>query len=289
MRIFVAVAESGSFVAGAKAMGLTRSAAGKALARLENHLGTRLVNRTTRRLSLTAHGHEFYHRCLQIIEDLQDAEASVLQHRPRPRGILRLTASEGYGKAKIIPYLREFLEAAPDLAIEMSFSDRIVDLVEEGFDLAIRVGAASAGAQYVTQVIDRACPCFCASPDYLERRGRPDSLVDLERHQRLIYGLGTAATTWSCADRQGRSVHIDGKTYTRFDSGDGIRVAAIAGLGIGLLPSFMVERDLHEGTLVEVLPEERAASIAVHAIYPSRRHLSIRVRSFIDGLRRYLG
>lgn len=288
LRIFVAVAEAGSFVAGGLSVGLTRSAAGKALSRLEEYLGTRLFQRTTRRLSLTTEGHAFYHRCLQILEDVEDAEASIRHDHPAPRGTLRLTVSEGYGKAIIIPYLGTFLPMSPELTVEVSFTDRIVDLVEEGFDLAIRVGEGATSTEYITQVIDRARPRLYASPGYLEKQGYPLKPSELENHQRLIYGLGTLATAWNFTDDKGLPVSINGRVFARIDSGDAIRSAAIEGLGIGLLPPFVVERDLCAGRLVEVLPEISAAEVAVHAIYPSRRHLPGRVRAFIDGLRRYL-
>ncbi|MBP2302107.1 LysR family transcriptional regulator [Azospirillum picis] len=288
LRIFVAIAEAGSFVGGGKATGLTRSAAGKALARLESYLGVRLFHRTTRRLSLTTEGHEFYRRSVQLLEDIAEAEASIRQSQLRPRGTLRLTVSEGYGKSKVIPYLATYLENAPDLAVEVSFTDRLVDLVEEGFDLAIRVGLATSNGQYITQVIDRARLGLYASPQYLHKQGVPASLADLVHHQRLIYGLGATSTAWNLPGEDGEPAIVAGGTHARFDSGDAIRVAAVAGLGIALLPSFIVEMDLNTGKLVEVLPENAKSEIAVHAIYPSRRHLSIRTRCFIEGLRRSL-
>jgi len=286
LRIFVAVAEAGSFVGGGKAVGLTRSAAGKALARLESYLGVRLFHRTTRSLSLTTEGHEFYRRSLQLLEDLAEAEASIRQDQLRPHGTLRLTVSEGYGKAKIIPYLVTYLETAPDLAVEVSFTDRLVDLVEEGFDLAIRVGATAPNGQYITQVIDRARLGVYASPEYLLKQGTPASLTDLAHHKRLVYGLGATSTVWSLPGEDGQPVTIHGGAHARFDSGDAIRVAALAGLGIALLPSFIVEKDIALGNLVEILPKTAMNEVTIHAIYPSRRHLSIRTRSFIEGLRR---
>ncbi|EMM3404230.1 LysR family transcriptional regulator [Klebsiella oxytoca] len=288
IRIFVAVAEAGSFVAGGTSVGLTRSAAGKALSRLEDYLGTRLFHRTTRRLSLTTEGHEFYSRCLQIIEDVQEAEASIRHDHPLPRGTLRLTVSEGYGKAIVIPFLGSLLAASPELSVEVNFTDRIVDLVEEGFDLAIRVGEGVTSTEYVTQVIARARPRLYAAPGYLEKQGVPLSTSGLEKHQRLIYGLGTTTTAWNFIDKEGQSVSVNGRIHARFDSGDAIRVAATEGMGIGLLPPFVVARELNEGKLVEVLPSISAAELAVHVIYPSRRYLPARIRTFIDEFRKYL-
>ncbi|EJQ2006022.1 LysR family transcriptional regulator [Cronobacter sakazakii] len=288
LRIFVAVAEAGSFVAGGKALGLTRSAAGKALARLEAYLETRLFQRTTRSLSLTAEGHAFYHRCCQILEDLADAESSIRQNPRLAKGILRLTVSEGYGKMIVLPFIREFLHRSPDVSIEVSFSDRVVDLVEEGFDLALRVGSGVTSYQYITQVIDRTTPQLMASPDYLQEWGMPTSLPELKNHRRLVYGLGAATTAWNFIDTRQGQIALNGRNYVRFDSGDAIRTAALMGLGIGFLPSFMVQNDIQQGRLIHVLPEAQGENVAIHAIYPNRRHLPVRVRAFIDGLKHFL-
>lgn len=288
LRIFVAVADAGSFVAGGKAMGLTRSAAGKAVTRLETYLETRLFQRTTRRLSLTTEGLDFYHRCCRILEDIEEAEAVVRQHHPMPGGILRLTVSEGYGKMVILPFIEQFLQHFPGINLEVSFSDRIVDLTEEGFDLAIRVGNGTTSYQYITQVIDRTSPLLFVSPDYLKLRGWPASLADLKDHRRLVYGLGPASAAWTFSAKDRRPETINGNNLIRFDSGDAIRQAAIAGLGVGYLPSFMVKNDISAGRLVQLLPEVQGETVAIHAIYPSRRHLSLRVRTFIEKLKTFL-
>lgn len=288
LRVFVAVAEAGSFVAGGKAMGLTRSAAGKALARLEAYLETRLFQRTTRRLSLTAEGHEFYHRCCKLLEDIEEAEASIRQISPLPKGLLRLTVSEGYGKMVILPYIQAFLQSSPGISIEVSFSDRVVDLVEEGFDLALRVGNGATSHQYITQVIDRTWPQLFVSPEYLKQWGRPESLADLKDHRRLVYGLGSASTAWTLIDKERGQITLNDRNYVRFDSGDAIRTAAIIGLGIGFLPSFMIDKDISEGRLIQILADTRGEEVAIHVIYPNRKHLSLRVRTFIDGLKNFL-
>lgn len=288
LRVFVAVAEAGSFVAGGKAMGLTRSAAGKALARLEAYLETRLFQRTTRRLSLTAEGHEFYHRCCKLLEDIEEAEASIRQISPLPKGLLRLTVSEGYGKMVILPYIQAFLQSSPGISIEVSFSDRVVDLVEEGFDLALRVGNGATSHQYITQVIDRTWPQLFVSPEYLKQWGRPESLADLKDHRRLVYGLGSASTAWTLIDKERGQITLNDRNYVRFDSGDAIRAAAIIGLGIGFLPSFMIDKDILEGRLIQILADTRGEEVAIHVIYPNRKHLSLRVRTFIDGLKTFL-
>ncbi|MBS1000126.1 LysR family transcriptional regulator [Acetobacter persici] len=287
LRIFVAVAEAGSFVSGGKAVGLTRSAAGKAVARLESYLETRLFQRTTRQVSMTAEGRELFHRSVQILEDMADAEASVRANASSPRGTLRLTVSEGYGKAKIIPFLTEYLETVPDLSVEVSFTDRVVDLVEEGFDLAIRVGATVSSTQYITQVIDRTPLGLYASPSYLARCETPNCLEDLSCHLRLTYGLAPAPTAWSFPFRGAAPTIIDGPSRIRFDSGDAVKVAAIAGLGIALLPESIVETHLQSGELISILPKVTCTEVDIRALYPSRRHLSLRTRHFLDGLKQF--
>ena len=288
VRIFIAVAKAGSFVAGGASVGLTRSAAGKAVTRLESYLNTRLFHRTTRKLSLTPEGEEFFNRCLQIIENIEEAEASVRQDAQSPRGILKLTVSEGYGKAIIIPFLGQFLSAHPRLKVEVSFTDRLVDLAEEGLDLAIRVGDGHTSTEYISRVIERSRPRLFASASYLATWGTPGTIAELEHHRRLLYGLGIALSRWKFTDKQGNIVSTDGNQYLRFDSGDAIRIAATEGLGIGLLPNFIVERELQQGRLLEVLPEISAAEIAVNAIYPSRKYLPARVRVSIDELLKYI-
>ncbi len=258
LRIFVAVAEAGSFVAGGKAMGLTRSAAGKALARLEAYLETRLFQRTTRSLSLTAEGHAFYHRCCQILEDLADAESSIRQNPRLAKGILRLTVSEGYGKMIVLPFIREFLHRSPDVSIEVSFSDRVVDLVEEGFDLALRVGSGVTSYQYITQVIDRTKPQLIASPDYLQEWGMPTSLAELKNHRRLVYGLGAATTAWNFIDTRQGQLALNGRNYVRFDSGDAIRTAALMGLGIGFYRRSWCKTISSKAALSTCCPKRRA-------------------------------
>ncbi|WP_417804845.1 LysR substrate-binding domain-containing protein [Thalassospira lucentensis] len=286
--VFVAVAEAGSFVSGGKERGLSRSAAGKAVTRLEAYLGIRLFHRTTRRLSLTTEGHEFYRRCSQLLEDVAEAEASIRPDKSKPRGTLRLTVSDGYSKAIVIPYLSRFLKETPGLNVEISSTDRIVDLVEEGFDLAIRVGETVKNVQHVTQVIDRSEAHLYASPDYLDHHGMPQSFEELADHQRLVYGLGTTSTAWNLLDENQNPVRVDGQTYIRFDNGDAIRAAAICSMGICCLPSFMIKQELENRQLVRVLANASGEEIAIHAIYPSRRYLPTRVRLFIDGLKQFL-
>ncbi|MGV0819430.1 LysR family transcriptional regulator [Martelella sp. AMO21009] len=288
LRIFVAIAETGSFVGGAKVVGLTRSAAGKGMARLERHLGTRLFHRTTRQVSLTTDGQTFYERCVQILQDLEEAEASVMKGAPAPHGTLRVTVSEAYGRIVLIPFLKSFLQTWPNLKIEVSFTDRLVDLVEEGFDLGIRVGRSFEGAQLIARVINRTRPHLYASPAYINEKGVPPDLLDLGGHQRLIYGSNAAGSLWTLIDPDGKTISIDTPSQIRFSSGDAIRSATIEGMGIGFLPEFLVEKDVEENRLVRLFPNHAGEEICIHAIYPSRRYFPARVRVFLDSFLEYL-
>lgn len=171
IQVFMAVVEAGSFIAGGKAMGLSRSAAGKAVMRLEDRLGVRLLNRTTRTLSLTDEGRLLYERGLQILASVDEAEASVAGKCGMPRGVLRLTVPDAYGRHVLLPIIGKYLKAWPDVQVEVSFTDRIADIVEEGFDLAIRIGVTSADSSFVSRVVARCRAMLCASPAYIAARG----------------------------------------------------------------------------------------------------------------------
>lgn len=287
IQALVLVAEAGSFAAGAKALGMTRSAVSKAVARLESHLGVRLLHRTTRSLSLTADGQAFHDRCVRILQDLGEAEASVRQDRLVPRGTLRLTVSEAYGRIVILPFLKEVLVEWPQLAVEVNFSDRLVDLIEEGFDLGIRLGELPVDAQLVARPLAWTRPGLYAAPTYLQAHGALQNVGDLGNCQRLIYGLGPESTTWHLRRHDavgGRETVINGPARLRFDSGEALHQAALAGMGIAFLPAFLVEHDLRAGRLVQLFPDVGGREIPIQLVYPHRRHLAARARLFIDRL-----
>jgi len=282
IRIFVTITDQESFVAGAKKLGLTRSAAGKALERLESYLGVRLIHRTTRKMSLTTDGQKFYASCTQILSDLEEAEASIRQDKPLPKGILRLTLTQAFGRIVILPLLKEFLETWPQLGIEINFTDRIVDIVEEGFDLGIRMGEFESDSLLISRVITKANPCLYAAPSYLAKNGTPQNLEDLKTHQLLSYGLKANVYNWEIHSADGVLNKITGVSRLKFDSGEAIKDAAVEGLGIAYLPDFLAKNDIQSGRLVQILPTCRSEMIPIYAIYPNRKHLPARVRLFID-------
>ncbi|WP_208910517.1 substrate binding domain-containing protein [Paracidovorax avenae] len=229
---------------------------------------------------------------MRILQDLGEAEASVRQDRLLPRGTLRLTVSEAYGRIVVLPFLKELLEEWPQLAVEVNFSDRLVDLVEEGFDLGIRVGALPVDAQLVARPLARTHPGLYAAPAHLQAQGAPRNVEDLGHCQRLIYGLGPQSTAWHLwrHDAQsGREMVIDGPARLRFDSGEALHQAALAGMGIAFLPAFLVEQDLRAGRLVQLFPDVGGREIPIQLVYPHRRYLAARVRLFIDRLAQSLG
>ncbi|QFS87148.1 LysR family transcriptional regulator [Marinobacter sp. THAF197a] len=284
LRIFVAIVETGSFVAGGKALGLTRSAAGKAMARLEAHLGTRLLHRTTRNVSLTVDGERFYQRCVQILQDLEEAEADIRQDLPQPTGTLRISVTEAYGRIVVLPFLKSFLDTWPELDVEVSLTDRIVDLVEEGFDLSIRIGDIPTNSQLIARTVEYARPYLYAAPSYINSFGAPTEPSELTNHQRLIYGLGMHSTGWNLVTASGSEVSIDGGRKLRFDSGEAIRESALHGMGVAYLPSFLVNDDVESGRLVRLLPNYGGKKLPIQVVYVSRNHLAQKIRLFIDGL-----
>ncbi|RKH05829.1 LysR family transcriptional regulator [Corallococcus carmarthensis] len=279
---FMAVVDAGSFVGGGQALGLTRSAAGKALARLESRLGVRLLNRTTRQLSLTDEGRVFHEHCLQVLAALDDAEASVGQHTGTPRGVLRLTLPAAFGKLHVLPLLRDYLRTWPEVQAEVSFTDRVTDIIEEGYDLAVRINASSADTRLVSRVVARHPVFVCAAPAYLEARGEPRTLEELAAHECLVFSSRTRRQPWYLRQKGGSPVKVEGRSRLRLDSGEAIRDAAVAGLGIAYLPSFLVDQDLESGRLKALLPSCETEFVPIMAIYPSKRHLPAKVRRFID-------
>ncbi len=284
IRAFIAIVQAGSVSAGASRVRLTRSAAGKALTRLEARLDARLLHRTTRSISVTAEGRLFFDRCLHILADLDDAEAAVRQDAQEPTGMLRLTLPETFGRAHVLPVLHGFLARWTGLDAEVSLTDRFVDIVEEGYDLAIRCGAHLSDTRMIARVIARSRTVLCAAPDYVVRRGEPQGTDDLSRHSRLTLGSSGEARPWLLKYGDGPTVRLGGTGRLNLDSGTALREAAIAGLGIAYLPLFLVEDDLASRRLIELLADYETEELLIHAIYPHRRHLAGKVRLFVDHL-----
>ncbi|MBY3392110.1 LysR family transcriptional regulator [Rhizobium laguerreae] len=287
--IFMAVVDAGSFIAGGQAVGLSRSAAGKAVIRLEDRLGVRLLNRTTRTLSLTEEGRMFYERGLRILVSVDEAEASVAGQDSTPRGVLRLTVDDAFGRLVVLPLLEKYLRAWPDIQVEVSFTDRLADIVEESFDLAIRVGATATDTRLVSRVIATYKARLCASPSYLAERGEPRDVDDLAVHDCLISAGRNQRQGWRFRGQGGSWIKARGRSRLRLDSGEAIRDAALAGLGIALLPDFLVTDDLAAGRLRQILADFETDDAKIVTLYPDKRLLEPRVRRFIDLIVEELG
>jgi DNA-binding transcriptional LysR family regulator len=290
MRLYVAVVDGGSFAAAADKLGMSRAMASKQLQQLEEHLGTRLLNRTTRRLSLTETGREFHQRSTQILGDVDEAERIAGQMTNKPQGVLRMTIPLSYGQHRLAAIIGDYTQAYPQVQLDISVSDRKVDLIEDGLDLAIRIGAMPE-SDLIARKISGVRSIVCAAPAYLARHGVPQTPADLSRHACLGYTLSGSGAHWRLEGPDGANnpviVAIDGPI--KADNGDLIRLAAIKGAGIVFQPQFIVDADIAAGTLVRVLPDWQSAQLGVYALYPSRKHLSAKVRTFVDFLVAELG
>ena len=278
---FVAAVKAGSYTQAAGTLGLTRSAVGKSIVRLETRLGVRLLNRTTRRLSLTDEGRIMYERCRQILEDLEEVDNMMAQRRIKPTGTLKLSAPLSFGQRHVLPVLEKYLKSWPDLQADIAFTDRYVDLLEEGFDIAIRIGEPKDDSRILTRTIAIQKMVTCAAPEYLASRGIPETPQALTEHDTIFFFGAERRRSWRFEIPDGTWV-FEGPGRLNIDSSEAIRVSALAGFGIIHLPDYMVWEDLKNGDLVTVLEDYREKPEPVRLIYPSKRHLSPRIRSFID-------
>ncbi|MDH5207316.1 MAG: LysR family transcriptional regulator [Burkholderiaceae bacterium] len=281
MQAFVRVVEAGSFVAAADRLGISTSSLSRLVADLEQHLGARLLNRTTRRLSLTESGQAYYERCVTLLGDLAEAEALAGQAAAQARGTLRLTCSYSMAEQRVAPAIASFERRHPAVKFELVVSDRIVDLVEEGFDLAIRVGPVGSD-RLVARRLGSMHLLLCAAPSYLERRPAPANPADLAHHNALTYAYAASPRLWRFTDAAGsvQEVRVAGTLHA--NSGDALRAAAIAGLGVICEPDFLLESAIRRGQLTRLLPGYTGGGGDIWAVYPSRRHLSLKVRLFVD-------
>ncbi|HEK1766412.1 TPA: LysR family transcriptional regulator [Pseudomonas putida] len=278
---FVSAVKVGSFTAAAASLGLTRSAVGKSIARLESRMAVRLLNRTTRKLSLTDEGQVAFERWRQILEDLDEVETTMAQRRGRPTGTLRLTAPLSFGQRHVLPILDVYLKQWPELRADIRFTDRFVDLVEEGVDVAVRIGAPKEDSQLLTRTVAWQQFVTCAAPEYLQRHGVPQAPADLYGHDKIAFLAGEKASPWRFHTDEG--LHLcEEPGRLNIDSSEAMLDGARAGFGLIHLPTYITGNDLRAGTLVEVLADYRPPADPIRIVYPSKRHLSPRVRGFID-------
>lgn len=287
MRVFTEVVEAGSFAGAADRLDLSRGMATRYVAQLEAHLGVRLLNRTTRKLSLTEAGSDYYQRATQILAMVEEAETSAAQEASVPRGTLRVNTSVAFGVRHLGRAITEYLQRYPSVDIDLTLNDRVVDLVEEGFDVAIRV-AAQIDPGLVARRLTRARIVACAAPAYLKAHGTPKSPGELSGHNCISYSYSSLQNEWHFK-RKGveRTVRVAGNL--RGNNGDVLVNAAIEGLGVILHPTFLVFEALRQKQLVRILSDWEADELSVFAVYPHRKFLPPKVRSFIDFLAERFG
>lgn len=282
MRVFTTVVDAGSFASAADRLDLSRGMTSRYVAQVEAHLGVRLLNRTTRSLSLTEAGHDYYQRATQVLAMVEDAERAATQETAEPRGTLRINTSVTFGARHLGEAINDYLQRNSQVKVDMTLNDRIVDLVEEGFDLAVRI-ARRIDPGLVARPITRARMVACASPDYIKRRGMPRSPSDLARHNCLTYAYSGLREEWHFS-RRGREYTAKAAGNLHGNNGDIICSAAAAGLGVIVQPTFVVYEALRAKKLVRVLQGWEADELTIFAVYPTRQFLPPKVRSFIDFL-----
>lgn len=287
--LFMAVADGGSFVAGGRAMGLTGSAASKGVGRLEDRLATRLFHRNSRSLSLTVEGQVFYEQGLRVLDAVAQAESSVGGAGGEPRGTLRVTVPDAFGRMVLLPLLQDYLTRWPEVRVDLNFSDRPLELIQEGFDLAFRIGAGSAGDGLISRVVAHYSVLLCAAPTYLAGRAAPQGPEGLRSHECLVFRSGNQTQAWHFREAGGPWERLPVGGRVRMDSGAALRSAALAGLGIALLPEFLVQDALQTGKLCQVLPDLDLGHAQIVALYPSKRYLEPSVRRFVDLVASALG
>ncbi len=279
MTTFVKVVDVGGFAAAARKLNISPSMVTTHVQALEERLGVRLLNRSTRRISLTEVGRAYYDRCLQILADVDEAENVAQALQSSPRGTLRLNASVAVPPF-LAPAIAEFTTLYPDVSISMTMTDRMVDLVEEGFDLAIRTFTNPDSSLIVRRIATYRL-LVCGSPEYLAKRGTPCQPADLANHNCLVYSYAPNGSEWSFAGSDGpQTIAVAGNMFA--NSANALRLAAVHGQGLAILPSFLLVDEVKSGALVPVLSDFLQTQHPINAIYPHRHHLSAKVRSFLD-------
>ncbi|WPP01053.1 LysR family transcriptional regulator [Pseudomonas sp. HR96] len=276
---FVAVAESSQFTAAAERLGVSSSHISRQVARLEDRLQTRLLYRSTRRVSLTEAGETFLHHCRRLQDSREEALRAVSDLGGEPKGLLRMTCAVAYGERFIVPLVTRFMALHPQLRVDIELSNRPLDLLHEGMDLAIRLGRLQDSRLVAVRLAPRRL-YLCASPAYLERYGRPHSLSELARHNCLV---GSSDAWQLVQDGRDATQRVAGNW--RCNSGQAVLEAALLGVGLCQLPDYYVQGHLHSGALVSLLETHQPPDTAVWGLYPQQRHLSPKVRRLVDHLR----
>jgi len=283
MEAFATVVDQGGFTDAAKKMGISKSAVSKHISSLEARLGARLLNRTTRRVSPTEIGLAYYDRARRVLSDAGEADALVASMQSAPAGLLRLSVATDFGVNHLSPILGDFLQQFPDITVNMVLNNRYVELISEGFDMAIRMGDledSSLRARKLTETQMR----MIAEPSYFEKHGRPTRLDDLNSHKLLHYSNQASGNAWKITAPSGEERQIRSAGWLSVNDGQSLLNACIAGLGIAYLPSFLYANAMEQGQVVDVMPDLPVERTGIYAVYPSGRFTQPKVRAFIDFL-----
>lgn len=286
IRTFVRVVQTGNFSAAAREQSSSQANVSKRVAGLESRLGVKLLTRTSRELSLTEMGSDYYEKCLNILDELDEADASVRSQTASPKGTLRITAPVAFSRLILAPLIKPFVEQYPEINIDLAASDTHVDLIAQGIDLAIRAQKLEDSSLVARHLFDNLM-LPVASPDYLKAHGTPKSPEDLKRHNCIVYSLMTSINHWSFS-KLDKEFIVAVKGNFQSSNGDTNLEVALSGLGIVQLPIWMVDQHLKSGKLIQVLADYKAISIPLNAIYPQNRYIPLKVRCFIDFMKKEL-
>jgi DNA-binding transcriptional LysR family regulator len=283
LAVFVEVVQRGSFTATAEHLEVSKAVISKYIGRLEQRLGARLLNRTTRRLTLTEAGEVLYRKASIALADLGAAEAGVMELTGRPRGRLRVSAPSHFGEMFLARMFTEFKQRYPDISLDLDLDNRLVDMVQERFDVAIRISGLRSSSLVARKLAD-VRSLTCASPAYLKRHGRPSTPAELREHECLNYSLDRTPSEWQYRRPHGRWVAVQAEGSFRCNSEGTLKQAALDGIGILNIPDLFIEQELREGKLVTLLDDYEGAPLSLAAVFPTREHLAPKVRVFVDFL-----
>lgn len=282
MRTFVAVVDTGSFVGAADSLEMSKPAVSRYVGELESRLGVRLLHRTTRKLSLTEEGEVFYARCQELLTGLSEAEAEITSRSGEASGVIKINAPVTFGIQHLASLWSEFAARHPAVSLDVTLADRVIDLVEEGYDLAVRI-ARLPSSSLISRKLSSTRMVLCASPAYLREFGNPVHPAELTKHKILAYSYWSTRDEWEFDGPEGR-VTVKIRPCLRSNNGDTCRAGALHNQGMILQPTFLIGDDLRAGALVEVMPQYCAIELGIYAMYPTRKHVSPKVRLIIDFL-----
>ncbi|WP_342118723.1 LysR family transcriptional regulator [Pseudoduganella sp. OTU4001] len=282
LRALRRVVEMGSFTAAADALGISHTIVSRQVRQLEEHLGVQLLNRTTRRFALTDAGRDYYEAARQVLDTLDDADRNVGRHQAEPTGTLRINAPMAFGTIEVAQWLPGFLARYPSLQVDLVCNDRMVDLIEDGFDVALRLARELPDSTLVARRLATSKVVLAASPAYLRQHDAPATPSDLVQHNCLVYTGAARPNEWTLTGPDGAEQTVAVRGTLQANTNIALRAAAVAGVGIANAAAFILREELASGALMEVLPGYTAKPRELYALYPQNRHLSPKVRAFVD-------